>query len=174
MVIETGNIILSTLTLVGNIFIILFLVHALYIKLFSKENKISKFFTKNALKFSLITALMAMLGSLFYSEIANYTPCELCWYQRILMYPLVLILGIALYKKDYKIKNYVIPISIIGSLIALYHYSIQRLSIITSCSADAVSCTSKYAFHYGYITIPLMAFTAFMMIIIFMHHCKNK
>ena len=90
------------------------------------------------------------------------------------MYPLVLITGIALIFKDDNVKKYVIPMSIVGGLFALYHYFVQTMSVVATCSADAVSCTSKYTFHFGYITIPVMALTAFVMIIIFVNYYKNK
>ena len=152
--------VLSILTIIGNIFIILFLGYLLL----KKSSKV-EFIKKNALSFALIIALIATLGSLFYSEIAGYTPCKLCWYQRILMYPQVLLLGIALLRRkaSRNIFYYIAPLSLIGAGIAVYHYIIQRISYAASCSADGVSCTSKYVFHFGYITIPIMALTAFIL-----------
>ena len=83
---------------------------------------------ENLLLASAIIALVASLGSLYFSEVLLYVPCELCWYQRILMYPLVILLGIAAVKKDAGIVTYVLPLSIIGGSISIYHYLIQKVA----------------------------------------------
>jgi len=152
--------ILSTLTLIGGIL----LLYLIYIVVFKKKND---FLNKHALLFAWIISLCATFGSLFYSEIAGYTPCLLCWYQRIFMYPLIIILGIATYKKDNKIGGYVIPLSMFGGVIAAYHYYTQLLSNALPAGVCAVGeeCSRKYVLHYGYITIPIMALTAFLLII---------
>lgn len=74
-----------------------------------------------------LVSIIATLGSLYFSEIQSFIPCELCWYQRILVYPLVLILGIATFQNDKSVKKYVLPISIIGSSISLFHYLEQKV-----------------------------------------------
>jgi hypothetical protein len=113
-----------------------------------------------------IVALTALSGSLYFSEIAGYEPCKLCWFQRIFMYPLVLVLGIAVYKKDYAAKRYVVPMAIIGAVIAAYHYVSATLvkAAAVSCTLDGPSCFVDYFTDYGYVTIPMMALTAFMAI----------
>ena len=151
---------LSILTLIGDVLLI-FLIYRIVIKKDFKNN----FLNKNTLLFAFVIALIATLGSLFYSEIAGYIPCKLCWYQRIFMYPLPILLGIALFKKDNKISSYAIPLSIIGGIISIYHYSTQILDNSAICSAESVTCASKIFFSYGYITIPIMALTAFALII---------
>ncbi|TGA99914.1 disulfide bond formation protein B [Sporolactobacillus shoreae] len=80
-----------------------------------------------------IISLTATGGSLFFSEVMHLTPCTLCWYQRILMYPLTLSLGIAFFSKDISIKKYILPISILGFIIATHHYTIQMFPIYPSC-----------------------------------------
>jgi disulfide bond formation protein DsbB len=175
--VQTVSKLLSTLTFVSDIIIAIFIIFALYSlsggKIPKSINNIWKVIKKNYLIFALIVALTATLGSLFYSEIAKYTPCELCGYQRILMYPQVLLLAIALFKKDNKIGQYVIPMSIVGGVIAAYHYFVQISEVATSCGIDAVSCSSKYTFQYEYITIPIMALTAFILIIILTYNSKK-
>ncbi len=79
------------------------------------------------LYFAWIVSVVATLGSLYFGEIQKYVPCELFWYQRILMYPLCILLGIAAYKSDNTIKKYVLPLSIIGGIISAYHYMIQKI-----------------------------------------------
>lgn len=110
----------------------------------------------------------AMLGSLYFSEIVGYEPCELCWYQRILMYPLVLILGIAVARKDTKAAVYSLAMSGIGGLISLYHYGIQKINFLsdTAPACGRVPCTGMYINWFGFVTIPFLALIAFAIIFI--------
>ena len=114
-------------------------------------------------------ALAAMLGSLYYSEIVGYIPCTLCWYQRILMYPLVLIILVGIIKRDDYLPNYVLPFSILGILVAGYHYLIQLgvFSHPATCEAG-IPCDMRWVNYLGFISIPFMALTAFMMITVIM------
>ncbi len=134
-----------------------------------------KLFLNNILYIAWIQSILATLGSLYYSEIKNYTPCILCWYQRILMYPLVLIIAVGIYRKDKGLPFYVLPLSIPGMLIALYHVLLQKGILpeaIAPCSIGA-SCLTKYTGYFGFITIPVMAFTAFTVInICFLLHLR--
>src|SRR3989344_7855918 len=75
-------------------------------------NKFIQFLSEYSLVFSFFIALFATSGSLFFSEIAHFTPCKLCWYQRIFMYPQLLLLGIATIKNDFNIRRYILPMSI--------------------------------------------------------------
>jgi len=110
-------------------------------------------------------ALAALLGSLYYSEIAGFVPCTLCWYQRILMYPLTLIILVGIINQDSYLPNYVLPFSIIGLGVSTYHYLIQLgvFSSLHACSAG-IPCNLRYVNYFGFVTIPLMALTAFMMV----------
>lgn len=115
-----------------------------------------------------VQSIVATLGSLYYSEIKHFTPCTLCWYQRILMYPLVFIIAVGILKKDKLLPIYVLPMSILGFLIASYHILLQKGIIpesIAPCILGA-SCTTKYTGYFGFITIPVMSFTAFLIIIV--------
>ncbi|OAH59479.1 MULTISPECIES: disulfide oxidoreductase [Bacillaceae] len=122
----------------------------------------------NLLFIAWATSFTAMLGSLYFSEIVEYEPCELCWYQRILMYPLVLLLGLAVVKKDIKAAMYSLLMSGIGGLISLYHYGIQKVTFLTDTApaCGRVPCTGMYINWLGFITIPFLAFTAFTIIFI--------
>jgi disulfide bond formation protein DsbB len=120
--------------------------------------------------FAWIVSLAATGGSLFLSEIMGYVPCALCWYQRIFMYPLVFILGRAAIRDDRTITGYALPLSIIGGIIALYHYANQKvpgLADIAPCTAG-VPCHTDYLDWFGVITIPLMALAAFLLITVFL------
>lgn len=114
------------------------------------------------------TSVIAMFGSLYFSEIRQYEPCSLCWYQRILMYPFVVVLGIATVKKDYRIAIYSMVLSAIGGCISLYHYSIQKVAFFAdnAASCGRVPCTGQYINWLGFITIPFLALIAFIIIFI--------
>lgn len=113
-----------------------------------------------------ITALVATVGSLFFSEVMNLPPCILCWYQRIAMYPLVFIVGVGIVLRDSKIKFYALPLALAGLAISVYHnllyYGIIPESM-TPCT-QGISCTTVQLEWLGFITIPLMALTAFVVI----------
>ncbi|MED4585616.1 disulfide oxidoreductase [Brevibacillus choshinensis] len=113
-------------------------------------------------------ALIATAGSLFFSEVLKYIPCDLCWYQRILMYPLVILLGVASAKKDYKMSLYTLILSLIGGLISLYHYLIQKVPALHELgnACGIVPCNSDYINWLGFITIPFLALIAFALIIV--------
>jgi len=124
-------------------------------------------------------ALIATLGSLYFSEILKYVPCELCWYQRIFMYPQAVILAVAIAKKNHQIALYCLILSIIGGLISTYHYLIQKVSFMSenSISCGLIPCNSQYINWLGFITIPFLALTAFIIISIcsfmIMKHLKE-
>jgi disulfide bond formation protein DsbB len=113
-----------------------------------------------------IAAIIATLGSLYFSEVLHYIPCTLCWYQRIFMYPLAIILGIAAYRNDRGIYKYVLPLSIIGMLISGYHTILQKIPYLQQFEmcTTGVPCSKDYLNWLGFITIPMMAFVAFTII----------
>lgn len=112
-------------------------------------------------------SLIASAGSLFFSEIVGYIPCDLCWYQRIFMYPLVIVLGVAVVKKDVKQALYSAIFSSIGFIIALYHYLIQKVPAISQMdSCGLVPCAGQYINWFGFITIPFLSLLAFSLILI--------
>ncbi|WP_203248663.1 disulfide oxidoreductase [Sporosarcina beigongshangi] len=123
---------------------------------------------ENGLILICTVSLVATLGSLYFSQVRGYEPCTLCWYQRILMYPLVLISGIALFQKNAQIALTTAIFATIGGSISLYHYGIQKLSFLgeSAPSCGAVSCTGQYINYLGFITIPFLALIAFTIILI--------
>lgn len=167
---EIPNLLFSILTVIGQIIIALTLI--VFVASWSKKksHKLLEFLNSHVILFAFIVALVAMSGSLTYSELVGYQPCEFCWFQRILMYPQVLILGLALLRKDRNVWIYSAGLSVIGVLIAAYHYILQLGYVPAICSATgaAVSCAQTPFFEFGYITIPMMSITAFSMILLFM------
>jgi len=112
-----------------------------------------------------LVAITATLGSLYYSEVAGYIPCTLCWYQRIVMYPLVAVLLVGLISRDDLLPRYVLPLSLIGIFISSYHYLVQWNVIGGSnVCTTGVPCSGRYVNWLGFITIPLQALTAFTLI----------
>jgi len=122
------------------------------------------------LLFAWITSIIAVVGSLFFSERMGFIPCTLCWYQRILMYPLVVFLGIAFYRNDREIYKYILPISITGIVMSSYHYALQKIPSMhefSSCTSG-VPCSGQYINWFGFVTIPFLALIAFIFITIMM------
>lgn len=166
---------LYALTVLGQMVLVALLLGYLASRLFKGFRPVFKewirrsFSDRDAL-LAFLVALMATTGSLFYSEVANYTPCVLCWYQRIAMYPLLIILGLELTRKEVRTRLHAMFLAAIGGCIAGYQYLLQ-LGMIPPppCTANAAtSCAQKFTMGFGYITIPLMAFTAFALIIVFL------
>ncbi len=111
-------------------------------------------------------SVVATLGSLFYSEIMKFVPCELCWYQRILMYPLVIIYGYALYKKDIRYAFPGLILSTIGVFVSTYHYLIQKVPSMQEAggACGVIPCNTTYVNFFGFATIPFQAMIAFLVI----------
>ena len=120
--------------------------------------------------FAWAQALVATTGSLFFSEVLGLTPCVLCWYQRILMYPLVVVLAVGILLRDQRVRLYALPLSLAGLAVAIYHNLLYYGVIpegLTQC-ALGVSCTERQLELFGFLTIPLMSLTAFAVITIAM------
>ena len=119
-----------------------------------------------ALWLAFAVAITSTAGSLYLSEVAGFVPCTLCWYQRIAMYPLVIILGLAAWRRDTDVRLYVGPLAAIGALIAAYHVALERLPALPSgaCTLDA-PCTVIWFEQFGFVTIPVMALVGFLSIL---------
>jgi len=167
---ESFTSMLSLVTLIAHVCIILFLLGHLFFK--KKVRGIKEHFSRNGITYSLLVSLGAMLGSLYYSDMQGLEPCTLCWYQRIFMYPLVFIFTLALFRKDGRaILPYAAFLNFLGLLLAGYHTYLQSGLATKEGSATCsiyseVSCTDSYFIEYGYITIPVLSLTSFVMIAI--------
>ncbi|MBA3632548.1 MAG: disulfide bond formation protein B [Acidobacteria bacterium] len=123
-----------------------------------------------------IIALVATVGSLFFSEVMNLPPCVLCWYQRIAMYPLVLIIGVSIVLRDRRMKYYALPVCLSGLAVSIYHNLLYYGVIpdsITPCT-QGISCTSVQIEWLGFVTIPMMALAAFVSIGLCLLFYKSK
>ncbi len=113
-------------------------------------------------------ALASTLGSLFFSQIANFVPCELCWFQRICMYPLTVVLLVAALRKDARTGvQYAFVLPIVGVLIAAYHIYIEvnPSAEPSGCKVGGTSCATEWINKFGYITIPVLSITSFVAIL---------
>lgn len=160
--------ILSVLTVLGQV---LALILAALI-VFPPHGRLAGWGRRYGMTFLFIIALTAMLGSLYFSEAAGWTPCKLCWFQRIFMYPQALLLGLALLRRDRGILPGVLLLSSIGILFSAWHYGEQVWNALhppavpTVCDPSGVSCAAAPFFQFGYVTVPLMAGTAFLLLIL--------
>ena len=116
----------------------------------------------------LIVSLVATLGSLYFSEIRHFDPCRLCWFQRIFMYPIGLLTIVGIIKQDEYLPNYVLPLSLIGICFSVYHVLLQNQIISQAGGCTGVSCSLKYINYFGFVSIPVLAGTAFLIINIIM------
>ncbi|HEY3544158.1 MAG TPA: disulfide bond formation protein B [Gaiellaceae bacterium] len=116
-----------------------------------------------------IVAAIATGGSLFLSEVAGFIPCEMCWFQRICMYPLSLLTLLLAYHGDHRAARYLVPFPVIGAGVSIYHLLIENHVVSTpaQCAVGA-GCTVKWINYFGYMTIPTLALTAFALLIIFL------
>ncbi len=121
---------------------------------------------------------LSFIGSaltLYYSEVLGIAPCALCWWQRIFLYPQVLLFAVALWKRDAGVACYSIALSVAGAAFALYHHALQMLpGAGLPCPASGPSCAQRMLFEFGYITYPLMAVSLFALIIVIMLMVRRK
>lgn len=164
----TMNLLLGTWTSILQGVIIIVLILALLTPSKDKNNKKKRFpqlvthvISKHALLLVFLASLASVLGSLYYSEIAGYEPCKLCWIQRIFLYPQAIITFIALIKKDRKALHYTLVLSTFAAAVAAYHYSGQIGLSDLACDATGVGvkCSTRFMMTFGYITIPMMSLT---------------
>jgi disulfide bond formation protein DsbB len=111
-------------------------------------------------------ALTCMLGSLYMSEVAHFPPCPMCWYQRICMYPLVVVVGVAAWRRDASVRWYALPLAVIGICFSTYHYLIERFpdQVKSFCTTD-VPCSTVWVWKLHFLSIPGMAWVGFLLVI---------
>lgn len=129
-----------------------------------------------AIFLSFLVASIATLGSLFFSEIMNFIPCTMCWYQRIFMYPLVLIFLVNLLYPDDKVLKYALPLVITGLLFSIYH-NLLMFGIIPESAvpcANGVPCSTKYISWFGFITIPFLSLISYLSIFLLLILGRRK
>lgn len=113
-----------------------------------------------------LVAITATLGSLYFSEVAHFVPCRLCWYQRIGMYPLAVILAVAALRQDAGVWRYVVPLAVVAMPISAYHYALEWFPSLDAGACDpSAPCTLVWFRELGFVTLPFMALSAFALIV---------
>lgn len=126
-----------------------------------------------------LLASASTLGALFLGEVMGYTPCLLCWYQRIAMFPLVLVLAAGLFPFDPRVVRYALPLAVAGWLLAVYHLALLGGWIPESAQPcrQGVPCSDAQVVWFGFITIPLLsvlAFSAILALLVATHYKRSK
>ncbi len=127
---------------------------------------LEKFLNENGLIVINLISILGVIGSLYYSEVEEFPPCDLCWYGRIFLYPIAIISTIAVLSKDTNINQYILSLSIPGMLVMGYNVLLQETDWFHQLGTCDVNnpCTTKYVDYFGFVTIPFMAFLAFLVI----------
>lgn len=136
----------------------------------SMLDQFSYWLDRSSLYIALLAAWIAMLGSLYFSEVAHYIPCTLCWYQRILMYPLTLLIAIGLLRRDENTPLLVLPFSVLGIGVSTYHVLLEKTDWFSGAATCQVGvpCTVIWINWFGFLTIPFLALIAFLLITVMM------
>jgi disulfide bond formation protein DsbB len=155
---------ISQILAVGTIFMQAAIILALFLALLRKGKPTLNLVSRNVLWIGLFVSSASVVLSLYYSDIVGFAPCILCWYQRIFMYPLVPIFILALVKKDRRIIDYALLLSILGLLVAIYHNLVYYFNLSDlPCAAYGISCVQRFVSEVGgYVSIPMMSLTGFL------------
>lgn len=142
----------------------------------SRTNVVLSFFKKNTFYIGFTVGFGSVLLSLFYSNVIGFPACELCWIQRIFLYPQAILFGMELYKRDQTMVDFSIALAFCGMIVSLFHLYIENggsssLACATG-TATTISCATRYVYEFGYITIPTMALTASVFIILLLVNYK--
>jgi disulfide bond formation protein DsbB len=166
--------IINKILALGTIFlqVVIFLIAVNFIFNKSRNNKILIFFKNYTFYLGFLAAFGAVMLSLFYSEIIGYPACELCWIQRIFLYPQLILFGMELYKKERSIIDFSLVFAILGSITSIYHVYVEAggtkglaCATIDPASTTEISCAVRYIYEFGYVTMPIMALTMSLFII---------
>jgi disulfide bond formation protein DsbB len=167
------NYYLSIATLVFAVILFAWAIDLFIIRLkygpYKELRSIYKKIAKYTLPLGFFASLSAVFLTLFYSEYLGYAPCALCWFQRVAMYPLVLLFAVAWLRKDFTVYRYVMSLSIVGFVIALYHQYLQMgYDAFIPCAASAVfvDCAKPSFVEFGFVTFPFMSLTLFSFFIL--------
>ena len=183
------TIILSLATLVANIITVIsafVLVLVILKHPNEKFHHLARKTAEHAFLIGFLISFFSLVASLFYSNIIGFAPCELCWWQRIFLYPQVVLFAVALYNEkvnkisDEMVFVYSFILSLIGGGIALFQYYGQMFNpnALAICGAESVSCAKIFFISFGYITIPMMSLTAYLFLILVYffrrHHLRKN
>jgi disulfide bond formation protein DsbB len=164
---ETAEVFFSLLALVAAVGAVGLLVARILAPRSAGAAALVEVFSGPALMLGAVVAATSMAGSLYFSEIADFIPCTLCWYQRIAMYPLAVILTIAAVRRERIVRYYVVPLASIGAAISLYHYVIEWFpEAETGVCSTTIPCSVQWFDPvFGFVSLPFMALCGFALII---------
>lgn len=160
---------LSLGTIVGAVILLLWVAYTIHLVYQKRGSPLTVMLSKYVLPLGFLISFMGVALSLFYSEVLHYAPCDLCWFQRIFLYPQMFLFGLAWYKKDKAILPYSCMLSVVGFIIALYHHMLQiGFDLLKPCSSApfAVDCAKPSFIEYGFVTFPFMAVVLFGFLIL--------
>jgi disulfide bond formation protein DsbB len=137
---------------------------------------------EHAFLIGFVISVASLIGSLIYSNVIGFDPCELCWWQRIFLYPQAILFAVAFYnEKVRKVQDdmvflYSLILSLIGGAIALFQYYGQMFdpALLDACLASGTSCAKLYFVSFGYVTIPMMSLTAYAFLILLYFFRKHR
>jgi disulfide bond formation protein DsbB len=170
MKVQTYNTLFGLLTLVADAAVLTFTVLALFARWSSgaarARDAVWERVEEVGLPLAAVVGLVATLGSLYYSEIAHFVPCRLCWYQRIAMYPMPVLLGIAALRRDRGFRAYAVPLALVGAVISTYHYQLEWFPSQEgmSCTLQGPPCNVVLFRVFGYASLSAMALSGFLLI----------
>jgi disulfide bond formation protein DsbB len=165
---ETAELFFSLLTLIAGAGAVIWVVLWIAARRGSASaTELGSMLAPAAVWIAFLVALTSMLGSLYFSEVADFVPCTLCWYQRIAMYPLSLILLVAALRRDEGVRWYVAPVALVGGAISGYHYLIEWRPELDAgtCDLFGPSCTSVWFREFGFVSLAFMALVGFITIL---------
>lgn len=158
---------LMSLMVLGGIAVSLSFIFTLLVPETGFSKFVSKNISRHILVFGLLVSLSALVSSLIYSEAIGYPPCLFCWWARVFFYPQVVLYGLAVFKKDRKILDYSLVLTIIGTIVSGFHYTVETIGTSPiACEAGGVSCLNRFVYEYGFITIPLMGLIGFVTLLL--------
>lgn len=155
---------LSFATLLGAVVVALFFITVVYLSYKKDMFKYAKCLGNYIFPIGFFVSFGGVVMSLFYSEVMHYAPCDLCWYQRVFLYPQAFLFAYAWYKKDMAVLPYSLILSIVGFAIAVYHHMLQiGFDLMKPCSSApfAVDCAKPSFIEFGFITFPFMSAVLF-------------
>lgn len=164
---ELANLLFSLGTIIAQGAVVL--ITALLFLYRGREHFILSYLGRHGLFIAFLIALSTTLATLFYSVVIGFEVCPLCWWQRVALYPQVILLGLALWKRATHIVDYALPLLSLGALVALFQSFLQMgffASALPCAAVGGTSCATRLVFEFGYITIPLMSLTIFLLMIV--------
>jgi len=174
---DTLNKILAIGTILLQIVILCILIALAFFR--SRNNPLLIFFKDYTFILGFLASLGSFALSLFYSNVIGFPPCELCWIQRIFLYPQLILFGMELYKRDRSIVDFSIVFATFGSIVSLYHVYVENggtkglaCANIATTSTTEISCATRYIYEFGYVTMPIMALTLSLFIIVILSNYK--